>query len=89
MDATDWDRMVDRNDPDLDFLIGQRFAAILLLKQWLSDLEPDERNYWAVLVSSLYEERLLENQESILYSSPAIGAGYRDLCRMFLDGSLE
>ena len=89
MNAEDWDRMVDRNDPDIDFLVGQRIAAIALLKKMTGTLTPEARDYYATAAMAFYDDRLYENEASILHSSPAVGAGFRDFCKMFRDARLE
>ena len=89
MKADDWDRMVNRNDPDIDFLLGQRFAALLLLRKWIDILNPHERDQLATIALSCYEDRLFEDGESFLSMNPAVGEGFRDLCKMFRDAHLE
>lgn len=89
MNAEEWDRMVDRNDPDIDFLVGQRVAAIMLLKKLSDTLTPEAKDYYATAAMAFYDNRLYENEASILHSSPAVGDGFRDFCKMFRDSCFE
>ena len=89
MNAEEWDRMVDRNDPDINFLVGERAAAILLLQKLTDTLTAEARDYYATAAMAFYDNRLYENEASILHSSPAVGDGFRDFCKMFRDACLE
>ena len=43
MKADHWDKLCDRGDPDVDSLLGERFAAHEFLKIWIAQLDPAVR----------------------------------------------
>ena len=81
MTRAEWIRIMERNDPDVHLLMGQREAALLMLLVITENWNQYERDDCANKAIIAYEQRLKgSNQAEFI---PVLGPGFRDLCDLF------
>lgn len=83
MKPSDWDRMMDREDTDIEFLMGQREAARLLLQIATRGIDAARRELWVTAARTVYEEQRAKPDSSRYFE--VMGSGFLEFCRLFLE----
>lgn len=81
MTPENFDRMIDRNDPDINYLLGEWLAAYSLLKLWMPHLSDEQLEKLSAGAKQIYEDRLFAGSD--LLKLPEVEDGFRDLLDFF------
>ena len=83
MKTEDWDRMMEREDPDIQFLMGQREAAHLLLNAATRGIDSAQRQMLVNTVKMVYEAQRARPDSSLHFD--VMGPGFLGFCQLFLE----
>ena len=83
MKTEDWDRMMEREDPDIQFLMGQREAARLLLNAATRGIDSAQRQTLVNAARMVYEAQRARPDSSLHFD--VMGPGFLEFCRLFLE----
>ena len=83
MKPSDWDRMMNRHDTDIQFLMGQREAARWLLHAATRHIDVGQRQLLADTVRTAYEDQRARPDSSLYFD--VMGPGFLEFCRLFLE----